>query len=409
LKKNPTGPIGKEGDPSFRVLQETTIGLQRIQLFGRKNLFHKNLQFLGLKRDFRIRDLLVDSLMPALSHPTIKLFRFCKIASLLPAATEVVAALGAAHRLVGRSHECDWPAEVTALPALTRPILLASLSSGEIDQQVKAAAGGALFSLDKTALVRLAPDLILTQATCRVCAIDADEVASAAAKISLPDGSTPQVLTLSPQSLADLFADISRVGEAIGLSSQAADVVERLKARCETVERAANKAVDAAGQKPCVAIVEWLDPPMAAGNWVPELIHLAGGTDALAPTLTNRADSSGTGFDETATATTAPKSHWIEWADLEAADPDVVLLTPCGFEIDRVVSEARSAAVWPHLADLRATREGRLFAVDGHHLFNRPGPRLVDSLEVLAELLHPGVFAFEATARFHRRIMGDAA
>ncbi len=333
----------------------------------------------------------------------------CRVVSLLPAATEVVAELGAADRLIGRSHECDWPAEVTALPALTKPNLDASLSSGEIDKQVKAADGGALFSLDETALKRLAPDLVLTQAACRVCALDADAVVAASAHIRLPDGSTPQVLTLSPQSLADLFADIHRVGEALGRFSQAADVVERLKARCETVERAANKAVDAAGQKPRVAIVEWLDPPMAAGNWVPELIRLAGGTDVLGPTLTNGATSPAAGLDAADGQPTASKSHWIDWADLEAAGPDVVLLTPCGFELERVVIEARSAAVWPHLAGLRATRTGRLFAVDGHHLFNRPGPRLVDSLEVLAELLHPGVFAFEATQRFHRTIGGDAA
>lgn len=325
-----------------------------------------------------------------------------QIVSLLPAATEIVTALGAAHRLVGRSHECDWPAEAAALPVLTMPNVDASRLSGEIDQQVRAAAGGALFSLDETALVRLAPELILTQAACRVCAVDADAVVAAAAHISLPDGRTPQVLTLSPQSLADLFADICRVGEAIGRCSQAADVVERLKARCETVERAANKAVDAAGQKPRVAIVEWLDPPMAAGNWVPELIQLAGGTDALAPTPTNRATSSAASPDAADGQPTASKSHWIDWADLEAADPDVVLLTPCGFELDRVGSEARSAAVWPHLAGLRATKTGRLIAVDGHHLFNRPGPRLVDSLEVLAELLHPGVFEFEATQKFSR-------
>ena len=322
--------------------------------------------------------------------------------SLLPAATEIVAALGAAGRLVGRSHECDWPAEVAALPALTKPNLDASRSSREIDRGVKAADGGALFSLDETALGRLAPDLILTQAACRVCAIDADAVVAVAVHIRPPDGSTPQVLTLSPQSLADLFADIYRVGKAIGHGTQAAEVVERLQSRCEAVERTAGKAVTAAAQKPRVAIVEWLDPPMAAGNWVPELIQRAGGNDALAQTLTTRVRSSTVGFNAIASATAAPQSHWIDWADLQAADPDIVLLTPCGFELDRVVSEARAAAVWPHLAGLRATRNGRLVAVDGHHLFNRPGPRLIDSLEVLAELLHPDMFAFEATQRFSR-------
>ena len=317
-----------------------------------------------------------------------------RIASLLPAATEIVATVGAADRLVGRSHECDWPAAVTALPALTHPKLDASLASGEIDRQVKAADGQSLFALDEASLAQLAPDLILTQAACRVCAIDIDDVTAAMATITLPDGRSPQMLALAPQSLADLFTDIGRVAAVIGCSAQAAVIVAALQARCDAVA----EAVRTTGRSPRVAIIEWLDPPMAAGNWVPELVQLAGGEDALA-TMTNCADSA----DQQAEApktTTPAKSHWIDWADVAAADPDVVLLTPCGFELDRVVREARSAAVWPHLAGLRATREGRLVAVDGHHLFNRPGPRLVDSLELLAALLHPEVFALETTQRF---------
>ena len=317
-----------------------------------------------------------------------------RIVSLLPAATEIVAALGAAGRLVGRSHECDWPAAVAGLPILTTPKIDASLASGEIDQQVKDAAGGPLFELDEALLTRLAPDLILTQAACRVCAVDADAVMAAAARITLPSGRSPRVLTLSPQSLDDLFVDMLRVGEAIGKQAEAGAAVAELRRRCETVRTTAAAAVQAAGRKPRVAIIEWLDPPMAAGNWVPEMVQLAGGVDALAANPANRAD--------TVAGRTSAKSHWIDWEAVAAADPDVVLLTPCGFELDRVISEAKSPAVWPHLAGLRATREGRLFAVDGHHLFNRPGPRLVDSLELLAELLHPEAFEFEVTKRFSR-------
>jgi iron complex transport system substrate-binding protein len=319
-----------------------------------------------------------------------------RIASLLPAATEIVAAIGASGLLVGRSHECDFPAEVGDLPVLTRPNLDAALSSGEIDQQVKDAGGGPLFELDEDSLAELAPDLIFTQAACRVCAVDADAVVEAAARICLPDGRTPQVLTLSPQSLDDLFHDMLRVGDAIGRRTEAETAVAGLRGRCETVRATSAAAVEAAGRKPRVAVIEWLDPPMAAGNWVPELVKLAGGEDALAATLTKGA--------ELAADHTPAKSHWIDWKAVTAADPDSVLLTPCGFELDRVVSEAMSAAVWPHLAGLRATREGRLVAVDGHHLFNRPGPRLVDSLEVLAELLHPGAFGFAATQTFSQVI-----
>ena len=319
-----------------------------------------------------------------------------RIASLLPASTEIVAALGAGDCLVGRSHECDWPAGVADLPALTIPKLDPALPSGEIDQQVNDAGGGPLFELDVDLLARLAPDLILTQAACRVCAVDAEAVVAAAARISLPDGKTPQVLTLSPQSLDDLFHDMLRVGEAIGRRTVAEAVVAGLRDRCETVRTTAAAAVQAAGRKPRVAIIEWLDPPMAAGNWVPEMVELAGGADALAATATKRA--------ELAAEPSPGKSHWIDWKAVAAADPDVVLLTPCGFELDRVMREARSAAVWPHLAGLRATQEGRLVAVDGHHLFNRPGARLVDSLEVLAELLHPEAFRFAATQTFSQVI-----
>ena len=315
-----------------------------------------------------------------------------RLVSLLPAATEIVAAIETSGLLVGRSHECDFPAEAVDLPVLTRPKLDAALPSDKIDRQVKAAAGGPLFELDGDLLAELAPDLILTQAACRVCAVDADAVMAAAARITLPSGRSPRVLTLSPQSLDDLFVDMLRVGEAIGRQDEAEAAVAGLRHRCETVRTTAAAAVQAAGRKPRVAIIEWLDPPMAAGNWVPEMVQLAGGDDALAANPANRAD--------TVAGRTPAKSHWIDWKEVAAADPDVVLLTPCGFELDRVAREAKSPAVWPHLVNLRATREGRLFAVDGHHLFNRPGPRLVDSLELLAELLHPAAFKFEVTQRF---------
>jgi iron complex transport system substrate-binding protein len=259
---------------------------------------------------------------------------------------------------------------------------------------VKAATGGSLFELDEALITRIAPDIILTQAACRVCAVDADAVMAAAARIRLSDGRSPRVLTLSPQSLDDLFVDMLRVGEAIGRQVEAEAAVAELRHRCTVVQNTAAAAVQVADRELRVAIIEWLDPPMAAGNWVPEMLALAGGEDSLAGPSTNGADD--------AAGNRPAKSHWIEWEAVAVADPDIVLLTPCGFELDRVVSEAKSPAVWPHLANLRATREGRLFAVDGHHLFNRPGPRLVDSLELLAELLHPAAFKFEVTQRFSR-------
>ena len=307
-----------------------------------------------------------------------------KIISLLPAATEIIAVLKATDRLVGRSHECDWPENALHAKVLTSSNIDASRPSHQIDQQVKNAEGVGLFKIDKHAIKILKPHFIFTQDTCQVCAIDTNEVEEIASRIILPNGNKPQVISLSPSSLEELFADIYRVGDVIDEVNQAETVVTNLKNRCEEVSASCTQLNKSDKHKPRVALIEWLDPPMSAGNWVPEMIQMAGATDAL------KAD--------------AGKSHWIKWADVSAADPDIVILIPCGFELERVLTEAKTPAVWPHLKDLRATREGKLFGVDGHHLFNRPGPRLVDSLEVLAELLYPESFQFEATTQFARRI-----
>ena len=312
-----------------------------------------------------------------------------RLVSLLPAATEIVASLGLVDRLVGRSHECDEPASVATLPALTAPRIDPLGTSRQIHDAVGRAladtAGGAatsnaLYTLDTARLAALAPDLILTQAACAVCAIAADDVRAAVGAMSSP----VRMLELSPATLADVFADSLAVGTATGTLAKAREVVARLRARVRSVAcrvRAAKRQVEA---YPTVAMLEWLDPPMAAGNWVPELVAHAGGHDVLGKP--------------------GEHSHWITWDDVIAADPDVVILVPCGFTLDRVVGEAEAPAIRNRLKMLRAFRTGRVHAVDGHHLFNRPGPRLVDSLEVLAELLHPGMFSFPATKRFARSL-----
>ena len=295
-----------------------------------------------------------------------------------------MALLKSVDRLVGRSHECDWPEAVLDAKVLTSSNIDSHTSSQEIDRQIKHATDGDLFKIDECTLRSLAPTYILTQDACQVCAVDANVVTRIAADIRLPNGNQPKVISLSPSSLKELFADIYRIGDVIGERNQAETVVADLKSRCEEISARCTQLNKSNNVTPRVALIEWLDPPMSAGNWVPEMIQMAGATDAL------EAD--------------AGKSHWIDWADVAAADPDIVILIPCGFELERVLTEAQTPAVWPHLKNLRATREGKLFAVDGHHLFNRPGPRLVDSLEVLAELLHPESFQFEATARFATRI-----
>ena len=334
-----------------------------------------------------------------------------RIVSLLPAATEIVAMLGLRSHLVGRSHECDEPADIGTLPGLTSPRIDASAPSREIHDQVsqigrapdgaaaQPASGGAchtgisaaLFALDIQQLAALKPDLIITQAACDVCAISAADVEAAVRQA----GVDTRVLALAPATLVDVLGDVIRVGAATGTLAKARETVARLQARMDSI--ACRVRALAAGDGwlsldrlrdtsqspqslPRVAVIEWLDPPMAAGNWVPEMVTLAGGVDVL-----------GKAGDH---------SHWITWDNVAAADPDVVILLPCGFTLDRVVAEARSSAVLPHLRRLRAFHEARCHAVDGHHLFNRPGPRLVDSLEVLAELLHPGRFAFAASQRF---------
>lgn len=312
-----------------------------------------------------------------------------RIVSLLPAATEIVAALGLADRLVGRSHECDEPASVATLPALTAPRIDAAGTSRQIHDAVgralaDAADGpattNALYTLDAARLAALEPDLILTQAACDVCAVATADVRAAVCHMSVP----ARVLELSPATLADVYADILAVGAATGTLAKAREVVARLRARVASVACRVRADARQAEACPTVSIIEWLDPPMAAGNWVPELVALAGGRDVLGKSGSH--------------------SHWITWDDVIAADPDIVILVPCGFTLDRVVAEVESPAIRNRLKMLRAFRAGRIYAVDGHHLFNRPGPRLVDSLEVLADLLHPGSFSFPATKRFGRSL-----
>lgn len=308
------------------------------------------------------------------------------IVSLLPAATEIASSLGLGHGLVGRSHECDWPAQVTGLPALTRPRVDPAASSRQIHEAVVRAVvaepgtSNALFALDIAGLAALEADVILTQATCNVCAIAGDDVAQALRR----SGRAPRVVSLSATTLAGLWDDILAVGAATGTLPRARELVARLQARCDSVACRVVSLGRGEAKRPSVAVIEWLDPPMAAGNWVPELVHLAGGEDVL-----GRAGA---------------HSHWIDWPAVAEADPDIVILAPCGFTLERIVAEASVAPLRRQLAPLRAACEGRLWAMDGHQLLNRPGPRLVDSLEVFAEMMHPDQFNFSATARFARRL-----
>ncbi len=289
-----------------------------------------------------------------------------RVISLLPAATEIVAALGAADQLVGISHECDYPSVVTRLPRLTRSRVVAT-GSAAIDAEVRAtsARGLTLFELDAGKLRALAPDVVITQDLCDVCAVALDEVRAALNEMA---GRDVLLVALSPTRLAHLFDDIAAVGAALSLPSEAARLAALLRGRLEQLERRAG----AAWQRPRVVTVEWLAPVMLGGTWMPELVESAGGV-AVGVVAGEHAPS--------------PSR-----AELEALDAEVAVVKPCGFSLEqgrREVELIRSALPldrWP------AGALGRVYLADGSSYFNRPGPRLVDSAELLAACMHPELF-----------------
>jgi iron complex transport system substrate-binding protein len=296
-----------------------------------------------------------------------------RIVSLLPSATEMVAAVGRGDRLVGRTHECDWPPQVGSVPALTADrVDRREMSSAEIDRAVAEAMdeGGGLYRLDAEALARARPDLIITQALCGVCAVERDEVEAVARAIP----SRPAVLSLEPETLADVLDCILRVGEAAGAAGAAARVVAGLR---ERLDRAAERV---AGWPPATAVcLEWLDPPYLAGHWVPEQVALAGGHDPLGrpgrPSVAARPEA------------------------VIAADPDVLLLMPCGWSPAETLAALDRDGFRERYGGMRAVREGRVVALDGGAHFSRPGPRLVDGVEALVPALHPEAVALPAAAR----------
>lgn len=282
-----------------------------------------------------------------------------RIASLVPAGTEIVCALGAGDRLVAVTHDCDHPEYVRALPRLTRTTIPDGASSGEIDGLVRSAGerGESTFHLDGEALRAARPDVIVGQTICRVCAVTFAQLPA-----SLPV--TPVVVPLDATSLDGLFADIRRVGDALDLGGPAEALVARLRARIAAVGRAVEGL-----QRPRVVCLEWTEPLFQGGHWVPEQVEAAGGTDVL--------------------GLPGERSRELAWEDVVAADPDVLVVMPCGFGTERAVREARALATRQGWERLAAVRSGRVHAVDGSAYFSRPGPRLVDGIEILAGLLHP--------------------
>ena len=287
-----------------------------------------------------------------------------RIVSLLPSATEIVCALGYGDQLVGRSHECDYPASVTGLPICSRARIRVDARSSEIDRSVKAmvAKGLSIYEIDEQTLRTLAPDFIVTQTQCEVCAVSERDVAQAVRDWL---GGQCAIISLNPNRLQDVWADIIRVATALGNHRIGEDVVAALRQRMSEIhERTAKHE-----QKPRVALIEWIEPLMAAGNWMPELVDMAGGRNL---------------FGEA-----GEHSPWMELDALRASDPDVIVVAACGFDLERTRSEMQPLTERPEWNALTAVGNGQVYLTDGHHFFNRPGPRLVESTEILAELLHP--------------------
>ncbi|HYX26409.1 MAG TPA: cobalamin-binding protein [Thermoanaerobaculia bacterium] len=290
-----------------------------------------------------------------------------RIVSLVPNGTEILFAVGAGELVVGVSHECDFPAEARTRPILTGSALTPGLTAAEVDAAVAAqvGSGASLYTLDEEQIAGLAPDVIVTQQLCPVCAVSTEQVNGAVR----PLPRCPEVVSLDPKSLADVFADVRRVGELTGRADRAAALLEGLQVRLDVVRTAVAGSAGSAGRpRPRVLALEWLDPPFAGGHWVPEMIAHAGGEDVIA----------------------RPGDHSarLTWEQVAAADPDVIVVMPCGFDEAGAAAQIETMADRPEWRSLRAVREARVHPVDANGCFSRPGPRLVDGIERLAAIFH---------------------
>ncbi len=287
-----------------------------------------------------------------------------RIVSLLPSATEILYALGLEDELLAVTHECDYPAAARAKPRITKSLLAPNLTSGEIDQAVSSqltSDAHSLYTIDRTLLAELAPDLIVTQKLCEVCAVAYDEVIDAVGALPHP----PLVINLEPSSLEEVLDDIARVGSVTGRHAAAKELLAELDGRVERVRR----AVAQAERRPRTAFLEWLDPLFCGGHWNPELVEIAGGIEGLGQKF-------------------AP-SRRVAWEDVVAFAPEVMVISCCGFTAERAAQDVPALEARPGFADLPCARSGRIHVVDGNAFFSRPGPRLVESLEMLARFIHP--------------------
>ncbi len=286
-----------------------------------------------------------------------------RIISLLPGSTEILCALGLRHRLVGVSHECDYPADVVGLPVLTEPKLNPHAMSGIIEARVRELVqeGLSIYRINTDTLQSLQPDLIITQDQCEVCAVPLHEVEEAVRCVLSPE---VKVVSLKPQRLRDIWEDIRQVASATGQEDIAEELLKSLKRRLWKLEQKTRHL-----PRPRIACIEWLDPLIAAGNWIPELVNIAGGEYTLAEV--------------------GEHSTKLTWESLAEYQPDVIVLMPCGFKISQTQSELPVFTAHPQWQALPAVQNNHVFLVDGNAYLNRSGPRIVDSVEILAEILHP--------------------
>lgn len=288
-----------------------------------------------------------------------------RIVSLLPSATEIVCELGLGDRLVGVTHECDHPPSVRHLPRVTRTVIPAEAPSREIDAIVRERLdrAAALYELDVGAVTRLEPDLVITQSLCDVCAVDESDVAAVVGRLPVP----PTVVNLVPERLEDVFESLHAVAIAAGEPDLAVEAVGRLRSRVEAVVKRSAASPD----RPRVVLLEWIDPPFSSGHWTPELIRLAGGVECL--------------------GREGEPSRTLAWKEVVDADPDVLVVACCGFDLERVGRELPILKRSPGYESLASVRSGRVHLLDGNAYFSRPGPRLVEGLEILAHLLNPRI------------------
>lgn len=290
-----------------------------------------------------------------------------RIVSLLPSTTEIASSLGFTSSLAGRSHECDYPVSINRLPVLTKPKYTDNGTSSEIDQRVKSLIenGLSVYEVDADLLAELKPDVILTQDHCEVCAVSLNDVEQAVKDWT--NQNHTRIVSVSPANLEGIFESFRIIGDALGVENRALDMIEEMKQRLDIIKNTVHRE-----KRKTVASIEWIDPLMTAGNWVPEIVEIAGGDHLFAE----------------------PGKHspWIDWETIRNADPDLITVMPCGYRFQQTLDEIATLTSKPGWSELRAVKTGNVFLLDGNQYFNRPGPRIFDSTRVLAEIIHPNFF-----------------